>query len=80
VIIANVCKNSGMANPTTPAEAIEQNALGPKSVSVGNQSVTQNSIPEQIAADRYLASREAATNKVKGFGLRFQKIVPPGGG
>ena len=70
-----------MAEPTTPAEAIEQNALdGLKSVSVGNQSVTQVDISEQIAADRYLASRRAATAAPKGFGLRFQKIVPPGGG
>jgi hypothetical protein len=34
------------------------------------------SLPDQIAADRYLASKEAA--KRKGMGIRIGKMVPPG--
>lgn len=69
-----------MTTPTTPAEALEQNALGPRSVTVGDETVVQHSPQDQIAVDRYLASRQASTNGVKGFGLRMQRIKPPGGG
>lgn len=62
----------------TISEAIEETAKGPKAVTVGNQSVTQQSIDEQIKADQYLQSQNAGA--VPGFGLRFQKIVPPGAG
>jgi hypothetical protein len=69
-----------MAAPTNTTEALEQNALGPHSVTVGNQSVTQKSADDLIKLDRYLASKTAATAGPKGFGLRFQKLIPPGGG
>lgn len=69
-----------MAAPTTTEEALEQAALGPKAVTVGNQSVTQQSVDEIIKADRYAASKRAAAARTSGFGLRFSKIVPPGGG
>jgi len=36
----------------------------------------QHSIPDQIAADRYLASKKAARSK--GIGIRLTKVVPPG--
>lgn len=58
--------------------AIESNATGPQSVSIDGNAVTQQTIESQIKADQYLKSQEAQTRK--GFGLRFQKIVPPGAG
>lgn len=33
-------------------------------------------LPDQIAADRYLASKEAA--KKRGLGIAMKKLVPPG--
>ena len=69
-----------MTTPTTISEAIEQNAKGPASVTNGSQSVTQKSVAEQIEADRYLATKAAAASVKSGFGLRFQRIKPPGGG
>ncbi len=69
-----------MTQPTTPAEAIAAAALGPKSVSVDGQTVTEHSIADLIAADRYLSQQAAATAKPLGFGIRIQRIVPPGGG
>ncbi len=67
-----------MAKPESVEEAIEQNALGPKRVQVGNQSVEQQSIDDQIKADQYLAAKQAA--KKSNLGLRFTKIIPPGAG
>lgn len=69
-----------MTTPTTTQEAIEQNALGPSSVTNGSQSVTQRTLAELIEADRYLASKAAGETVTKGFGLRLQRIKPPGGG
>lgn len=69
-----------MTTPTTVEQAIEQNALGPSSVANGSQSVNQHSIADQIEADRYLAAKAAGANGLKGFGLRIQRIKPPGGG
>lgn len=71
---------SRMTTPTTPAEALERNALGPRSVTVGDETVVQHSPQDQIAVDRYLASKSAANNGTRGFGLRMQRIKPPGGG
>lgn len=59
-------------------DAIKANATGPQSVSVDGNTVTQHPLPAQIEADRYVKSQEAKARK--GFGLRFQKIVPPGAG
>ena len=58
------------------ADAISENAQGPAKVTGDAGSVEQHSLTEQIAADRYLASKEAVgqTNR----GLRFAKLVPPG--
>ncbi len=69
-----------MTTPTTVEAAIEQNALGPSSVTNGSQSVNQHSVKDQIEADRYLASKSAGANGLKGFGIRLQRIKPPGGG
>ena len=57
--------------------AIEQNAAGPKQVTADGVSVQQHSLTEQIAADKYLAGKRAASkNPAKAFSR--VKIVPPG--
>lgn len=67
-----------MTTPATIANAIDENARGPKRVQVGGQSVESQSIQDQIAADAYgkAATAESKTH----LGLRFVQIVPPGAG
>lgn len=60
------------------ADAIAENATGPKSMSVDGQSVTQHSIDDQIKAANHVAGQTAASKPH--FGLRFTKLIPPGGG
>jgi hypothetical protein len=56
---------------------IEQNAAGPKQASADGVSAQQHSLPDQIAADKYLAGKRAASkNPAKAF--TRVKIVPPG--
>ena len=55
---------------------IRQNAEGPAKVSGDSGSVEQHRLPDQIAADKYLASKTAAQNK--GLGIKFTKLSPPG--
>ena len=57
-------------------DIIEQNAKGPAKASGDAGSVEQHPLPDQIDADRYLASKEAAKQPQRG--LRFNKLVPPG--
>ena len=57
-------------------EAIRTNAEGPRSASGDSGSMQQHSIPDQIAADRYLESKKAA--RAKGLGVRLTRVVPPG--
>ncbi|MCU0709874.1 MAG: hypothetical protein MUF23_16450 [Pirellula sp.] len=57
-------------------ETIRQNAKGPAKASGDAGSVEQHALKDQIEADRYLASKEAAKSKHRG--LIFNKIVPPG--
>lgn len=57
-------------------ETIRQNAQGPAKAAGDAGSVEQHSLPDQIEADRYLASKEAAKSKRRG--LAFNKLVPPG--
>ena len=57
-------------------DAIRTNAEGPKSASGDAGSMQQHSLPDQIAADRYLESKKAARSK--GVGIRLTKVVPPG--
>lgn len=56
-------------------QTIRENASGPVRVQGDAGSVEQHSLAEQIEADRYLASRQAAR---KGLGVRMVKVVPPG--
>jgi len=55
---------------------IRDNASGPKKATGDSGSVDQHSLNDQIAADRYLASKAAVRSK--GLGIRFSKLVPPG--
>jgi len=57
-------------------ETIRQNAQGPAKAAGDAGSVEQHKLTDQIEADRYLASKQAAKSKRRG--LVFNKIVPPG--
>lgn len=60
----------------TLTDNIRQNAQGPAKVAGEAGSVEQHRLSEQIVADRYLLSKEAAKQPRRG--LRFNKLVPPG--
>jgi hypothetical protein len=57
-------------------ETIVKNASGPKSAEVDGQRVEQHTLTEQIAADKYLASKDAV--KRRGSGLKFSKMTHSG--
>ena len=57
-------------------QTIRDNADGPAKAAGDSGSMEQHKLSEQIAADRYLASKQAT--KSKRLGLRITKIVPPG--
>jgi hypothetical protein len=68
-----------MADPTDLSPQIEAAVVaGVQSATVDGQTVTAIPIQDQIAADRYLASKAAVKNRNRGF--RLAKIVPPGAG
>ena len=56
---------------------LRENAAGPRRASGDSGSIEQHPLADQIAADRYLASKQAARSK--GLGIRLAKLVPPGG-
>lgn len=69
-----------MAEPTAATDlgdAIARSASGPASFSVDGESAQEHSIPDQIAADKHLRNKQAATANAN-FGLRFMKCNPPG--
>lgn len=57
-------------------DTIRQNAQGPAKAAGDAGNVEQHKLSEQIEADKYLASKEAAKSKRRG--LVFNKLVPPG--
>ena len=57
-------------------ETIRENAQGPAKASGDAGSMEQHKLGDQIAADKYLASKDAAKSKRRG--LVFNKFVPPG--
>lgn len=65
----------GAAMSETLDSTIRENAEGPAEASVDGQSVKQHRVSDQIEADRYLASKQAAK---KGLGVRMTRVVPPG--
>jgi hypothetical protein len=56
--------------------AIAQNAQGPASAEADGVKVQQHPLPDQIAADKYLAGKEARRNPARAF--TRVKIVSPG--
>ena len=58
------------------ANTIRENADGPRSASGDSGSMQQHPLPVKIAADKYLASKNAMARK--GLGLTRVKIIPPG--
>lgn len=57
-------------------QEIEENAKGPKRAKGDSGEVEQHSLPDQIAADRYLEAKKAA--RKPGMGVRIGKMLPPG--
>ena len=57
------------------AETICTNAEGPKRARGDSGEMEQHSLTDQIAADRYLNSKQAMKS---GLGVRLSKLVPPG--
>jgi len=57
------------------SDKIRENAEAPKRARGDSGEVEQHSLKDQIAADRYLASKEAAK---RGLGVKRSKLVPPG--
>jgi hypothetical protein len=63
-------------DPNSLDDAIRDNAVSPSKASVDGQSVEQHGLSEQIAVDRYLASKRAVARR--GLGIKTTKLVPPG--
>jgi len=57
-------------------QSIRDNASGPAEAHGDSGGMKQHSLKDQIEADRYLASKEAAKKKHRG--LRLSRISPPG--
>ena len=57
-------------------QSIRENAAGPKRAKGDSAEMEQHSLPDQIAADKYLASKRAAQGK--GLGIRLTKLSPSG--
>ena len=55
---------------------IRTNAAGPKRAKGDSGEMEQHSLKDQIAADKHLASSEAAAGK--GLGIRLVKLSPSG--
>ena len=65
-----------MPEETQIEDAIKRNASGPKSAEVDGQKIEQHSLPDQIAADEYLASKKAV--KSRNSGLKISKLCHSG--
>jgi hypothetical protein len=59
------------------ADKIAENANSPSSVTVDGQTVSQHSIADQIAADKYLAKKAASTGKPANMGVRLGRYKAP---
>jgi hypothetical protein len=58
-------------------KTIEDNAKGPKWAKGDSVEMEQHGLTDQIATDRYLASKKAT--QAKGLGVRLSRLVPSGG-
>jgi len=56
--------------------AIRENAQGPAEAHGDSGGMKQHSLPDQVAADRYLEGKKAT--RKKGLGIGLKKLVPPG--
>jgi len=66
-----------LSNDETSLEpSIRENAQGPAEAHGDSGGIKQHSLKDQIEADRYLASKQAAESKTRGIG--FTKLAPPG--
>ncbi len=65
-----------MPEETEIEDSIRRNAAGPKSAEVDGQKVEQHSLPDQIEADKYLASKKAVKSRTSG--LKFSKLCHSG--
>ena len=65
-----------MSEESVIEDAIRKNAAGPKSAEVDGQKVEQHSLPDQIAADAYLASKKAV--KSRNSGLKITNLSHSG--
>jgi len=68
----------GSTDPPSTAlkDAILENALGPRKVTGDAGSVEQHSLPDQIAAERFLESKKAS--RKQGLGIKLTKLSPDG--
>lgn len=64
------------ADDTSLDQSIRDNAQGPAEAHGDSGGIKQHSLKDQIEADRYLASKQAAKSKSRG--LRLTKLAPPG--
>ncbi len=55
---------------------IRDNASGPKKATGDSGSIEQHALQDQIAADRYLASKKAS--RTRGLGIRIARLVHSG--
>jgi len=58
------------------SDAIAESAIAPKRFKGDEGEAEQHSLADQIEADRYLASKQAA--KGKRMGMRFCRMASPG--
>ena len=56
--------------------SIQQNASGPRKAAGDSHSMEQHSLPDQIAADRYLESKRASRGR--GLCIKLVKLAPGG--
>lgn len=76
-----LCGNGRMSEELDAIDqALENAATEPLEMSVDGRSAKQRSVDELLKLRAHQASQEAAANKTRGFGMRFQKIKPPGCG
>lgn len=63
-------------DPDPHDQALREQVSSPKKVQGDAGLVESHSLPDQIALDRYLASKRAV--RARGKGIVISKLVPPG--
>jgi hypothetical protein len=76
-----LCGNGVMSERLDAVDdALSNAASEPLKMAVDGRSAEQRTVDELLKLRAHEATQVAQTNKVAGFGLRFQKIQPPGCG